>query len=374
MKNKLISLALVIIMILTLFAAAGCGEKKTEPAEDTNESAAVTGDTTPVTEAPVTDAPDTEETEPELKIVDAETRDMEYEEYDNGLVSLSIPKGWKVDLPGTDYIHYTFKVYDPDDEDHMFLFSLKLEGFMKTEEARSTYASMDPDATFSKLAPIDPQTTEAFYKVWNTNARLANELDFKYDFFPYLNDFEVVENLCTLAFGGDVLRATYTDDGDAMQGLFTTSVYSAGSYYMYGVDLAPLSAYHTIMMTAPDDEFVNWQPIYDYCIGTVQFSSAFISGFSSEETTLVSTIIANQKVYDEISDMIMDSWERRSASYDIISQKRSDATLGYERVYDTDTGDVYRAYNGFTDGYSGSRFETVTDDMYTAPISGYIER
>ena len=52
----------------------------------------------------------------------------------------------------------------------------------------------------------------------------------------------------------------------------------------------------------------------------------------------------------------------------------SDATLGYERVYDTETGEVYRAYNGFTDVYKGNRYQTITDDMYTSPISGYIEK
>ena len=72
--------------------------------------------------------------------------------------------------------------------------------------------------------------------------------------------------------------------------------------------------------------------------------------------------------------MIMDSWEKRNNSYDIISQKQSDATLGYERVYDTDTGEIYKAYNGFTDDYKGDKYKAITDDMYTSAIDGYIEK
>ena len=53
---------------------------------------------------------------------------------------------------------------------------------------------------------------------------------------------------------------------------------------------------------------------------------------------------------------------------------RKSVSLGYERVYDTDTNEVYRAYNGFTDGYSGEKYKPITDDMYTSPISGYIEK
>ena len=70
----------------------------------------------------------------------------------------------------------------------------------------------------------------------------------------------------------------------------------------------------------------------------------------------------------------MDSWEKRSNSYDIISQKQSDATLGYERVYDTETGDIYKADLGFTDHDWYGRYQLVTDDMYTKPTSGYIEK
>ena len=176
-------------------------------------------------------------------------------------------------------------------------------------------------------------------------------------------------------FGGDVLRAHITNaDGELLQGIFTASVVDNGSYYMYGYDFAPLSSYHNIMMYAPDDDFNNWQEIYEHCIGTITFSDSFMTGFNKEQQVNVATVQANAKIYDEITDMIMDSWEKRNTSYDIISQKQSDATLGYERVYDTDTGEVYRAYNGFTDGYTGTKYQPVTDDMYASTISGYIEK
>ena len=127
-------------------------------------------------------------------------------------------------------------------------------------------------------------------------------------------------------------------------------------------------------MYAPDAEFNNWQSIYNKCLSTIEFTEEFMKGFNREQSSQVSTVQANAKIYDEISDMIMDSWNKRNNSYDIISQKRSDATLGYERVYDTETGDVYKAYNGFTEEYSGNQYQTITDDMYTTAISGYIEK
>lgn len=55
-------------------------------------------------------------------------------------------------------------------------------------------------------------------------------------------------------------------------------------------------------------------------------------------------------------------------------QKQSDATLGYERICDTETGEIYKAENGWSDGYHGDRYQLVSEDsMYLEPISGYIE-
>ena len=322
--------------------------------------------------------------EEKVKIVESETKKIQYDDYNNGLVSFKKPKGWEVVVAPTDYIHYSFKVYNPEKPDYMFLFGLKQEGFLKSEKARSTYAKYYPSAVFSKLAAIDPQTAEAFYKVWTKNAKLSNETELKMSYFPYFNEFKVIEKFGKSNLGGDILRANFkNNNNELMQGLFTATVMSAGSYYINTdifnlrsarVDVAPLNVYNIILMATPDEDFNNWQSILDYCISTITFSDSFISGFNKQETTLVNTIKANQQIYDSISDMIMDSWEKRSNSYDIISQKKSDATLGYERVYDTETGDVYRAYNGFTDVYQGERYKTITDDMYTKSISGYIEK
>lgn len=310
-----------------------------------------------------------------LKITKSETSTIEYEDYNNGLLKMQIPKGWKVEIPNTvTYSGYTFKLYNPKDKNYLIEFSLGLSGFLKSEAARKKYASLYPSSVFGQLAAIDPRTTEQFYKVWNTNAKVANK-QINQEFFVYLNNFEMIENLGKTNLGGDVIRGKFLNDKkETMQGLFTASIFESGTYYMYGLDLAPLNSYHNIIMYAPDAEFNNWQAIYDHCLSTIEFTDDFMTGFRKEQGTKVSTVQANAKIYDEISDMIMDSWNKRNNSYDIISQKQSDATLGYERVYDTETGDVYKAYNGFTDDYKGERYKSVTDDMYTSSISGYIEK
>ena len=86
---------------------------------------------------------------------------------------------------------------------------------------------------------------------------------------------------------------------------------------------------------------------------------------------------------DSVTDTWWDMYQSREKSEDIMREKQSDATLGYERVYDSDTGNVYRAYNGFMDDYSksgvyvdgdnGTRYSYATDDQYTQGYVGWID-
>ena len=349
MKKKV-----VLILLIALFITVGCGKSSNKEESKKKE----------------------EKKEEVVKIKAAETSKIEYEDYDNGLVKLKIPKGWKVYIPKiVTYSGYSFRVYNPENPDIGYMFSLAVSGFPKSEADRAYFYRLYPAAVFGQLKAVNPHNTEGFYNVWAHNAKFANDTQLKEDFYIVTTDWEVIENLGKTPLGGDVLRGTYTSSsGKKLQALVTATVVESGIDIMLGLNIEPLKSYHNIIMHAPDDLLNDWSSILDYSLGSIEFTDAFMTGFVREESREVATVKANAKIYDEISDMIMDSWNKRSASYDIISQKRSDATLGYERVYDTETGNVYRAYNGFTDSYSGSKYQTVTDDMYTKTISGYIEK
>ena len=221
--------------------------------------------------------------------------------------------------------------------------------------------------------------TEGFYKIFNDLGPLNNTSLFT---FPTLNDFTVVENLGTGVLGGDILRATFKDaDGKDAEGLFTAYVYDAGPYYVYEniisgkqIDIYYLNVYDAIFITAPKDEFIDWQETLSTISSSLEFTDTFMSGFNTQQDAVMQNFQSVRNICNQITDGIMDSWEKRSASYDIMSQKQSDATLGYERVYDTETNEIYKAYNGFTDDYDGERYKSITDDMYSKQTSGYIEK
>ena len=316
--------------------------------------------------------------ENKVKIVKSEAKSIKYTDFDNGLIKMKIPEGWKVDVLG-DYIHYTVKAYNPKKSTYQFFFNLKTEGFNKSEEAKAWQQKYYPNDIFAKTSVIASKDTEGFYKIFNDMGVLNNTESYT---FPTLTDFTVVENLGKGVLGGDILRANFKDsEGKEGEGLFTAYVYDAGPYYVQEniisgkqIDIYYLSVYDSIFITAPKDDLVNWEEPLNKIASSLEFTDAFLSGFNSQEDAVMKNFQNVRSICNQISDGIMDSWEKRSASYDIMSQKQSDATLGYERVYDTQTNEVYKAYNGFTDDYDGNRYKSISDDMYTKGISGYIEK
>lgn len=313
-----------------------------------------------------------------IKIVKSEVSKIELEDYSTNEFSIKKPKGWKVDTLG-DYIHYTIKVYNPNNPTYQFFLNMKTEGYNKSEDAKRWQQKYYPNNPFAKTSVIATKDTEGFYKIFNDLGTLNNTASFT---FPILTEFTVSENLGKGVFGGNILRATFKDaNGKEGEGIFTAYVYDPGPYYvneniMSGkkIDIQYLNVYDTIFITAPKDELIDWQDTLNTICSSLTFTDTFVNGFNKEQDAVMKNFQHIRAIGNEISDGIMDSWNKRNISFDIMSQKQSDATLGYERVYDTETNEIYKAYNGFTDYYDGHRYKAITDDMYSKKTSGYIEK
>lgn len=308
------------------------------------------------------------ETKNEVLITNSELRNLEFETFDNGLVSMQIPKGWEITIhPAADNIHYTFMVENPANRNYRIYFNMKTEGYLTSEEDRAWYGSMYPQTPMAMLPAIDPQTTEQFYKIYTEAARLSDAGNFV---SPTIRDFSYIESLGTNTTGGDIIRAYYIDENDnVVDGIFTATVMPVSMYYV-----TLLFVYNTVFFTVPSGELIEWENVLNYCVGTITFSDEFIRGFYQQEQIIAETSANIARIASETSNIITSGWNDRQSSYDIISQKQSDATMGYERVYDTQTGEIYKASLGFSDYDWDERYRPVTDDMYNLPTSGYIER
>ena len=305
---------------------------------------------------------------PKVNITKNVTKTIQFQNFDNGLVSMKIPRGWVVGTAKTDYIHYTFMAYDPKNPDYKIFFNMKTEGYVKTQKMKSIFTRYYPTSPFAKLPVINPQTTDAFYRVF-TQAYLLNQniIPFK---VPVIKNFKPVQTLGKNLTGGSIVRAVYqNENGKNIEGVFTATI---KEFAMPPVVL--LNVYNTIFFTTPENELVDWMPILNYCVSTIKFSDNYINGYYREQGQVVKNAQAVQAICNQTSDIITSGWNERQKTYDILSQKRSDATMGYERVRDTDTGEIYKATVGFTDHDWHGKYEPITDDMYNLPTAGYIEK
>ena len=369
------------ILLIVLFAAGVAtgvllvkyfGDRVSRPADTVRKAADVAVNA--AEDGAVSSTAAEAETEPQpalpaVSIAPAKTKSIKTEAYTNGLFSMDVPEGWTVAPVGNaDPVHYAFFVYDPASPDHMIYVSLKTEGFLKTEAMRDWFAGYFPDNASAVLPYIDPQTTENFFLNWNAFVGVQPAGSFP-PATPSVNGFTVIESLGENAFGGETLHAAFQNaGGKTVEGIFTCTLREEDKNYA-----TQINVYHTLFITAPGGELPQWADLLARCAATLTFSSEFVRGFNGAEEILSDAVRADAEVYGETVRLMLRGWETRRSDHDILNQKQSDADLGYERVYDTVSGEIYRAPAGFMQQEWNGRYLPVTDEMYNLPIDGYIQ-
>ena len=311
-----------------------------------------------------------------LRIRPAEAKHVKFVKYRNpsGYFTMNVPMGWRVKTGlkpdgKFDIISYAITVYDPKRPERELYFCLNNAIGLKSVEARNWYArSYGPGSYFAKMPVLTELSTAGFFAAMGP-------------LFGY-RQFTVLERLGRSALGGDVVVAECTTaSGRRVQGLYHATVTSMNRPVQVNpfnaraglVDVGPITEFSILSETAPKEEFIDWQPVLDKCFASIAFTAAFHQQRREAWARMMGTSKYIMQTADSIRGMIMDSYNRRNATYDVLSQKRSDATLGYERVQDTETGEYYRAENGFTDWYKGTRYRPAPEKAaYLTPVSGYI--
>lgn len=288
----------------------------------------------------------------EMQILPTEAQSVAFEPYSepNGLFTMQLPAGWKVETGG-DYIGYTINAYDPNRSERGVYLMLSGAGY-GSQEAASIMQSYGAD-----LPTLPNATTQGFFTDWLAGLGCT---------------VSVLERLGA-SETEDVLHVQTTFPGGVQaEGLYSAAVGQLS--YNYGVDLSMTMATGIIMLNAAPGELNDWLPVLEKTLGSIQFSNGFMQQRNAQWQQVMGTSAYIAQTYNEISEMTMSAWENRSASLDIRMQQQSDATLGYDRVVDTETGSVYRIDVGTFDRADTDRFRLLEQGstLYNQPLSGYI--
>ena len=326
-------------------------------------------------------------TKNDVKITKTVESELKLEDYSNSAFSMKKPVGWKVDASGTG-MYYVIRVYDQNNSNNQIFLQLKMQPLLKSENGKQfwkEYASLgnaEAWKMFTQAVVLSNPTTEGFYQKFNEIAAYEKSFgELAGANFPTFSNFTKVEeaesntSMKSLALDSKVLRGTFTGDtGKEGEGLFLASIVNFGNLYYGNIDYSYYMVYDIMAITADKDNFINYKDILSESINSIEFTDSYVKQTIDDGNAQTQQALAINAQMQQAYDSYNQAWENRQKSYDIMSQKQSDATLGYERVYDTDTGEIYKAYNGFTDDYTGERYQTITDNMYTEKVTGYIEK
>ena len=288
--------------------------------------------------------------------------------------SMNIPEGWSVKSSAmyTGMFH-AIHVFDPENPVNQIFFMLKMEPLFSDENSRAMMA-LSSDL-FGKYPILTNVSTQGVFEIFSQIAdALMATPDYTEVQAPHIADFSVTESfestqgMSSVAISPSILRADFTQNGTTGEGMFTADVVP----FAMGTGMGYYSVYNLTVLSAEKGTFQDWQPTLNKVLSSLNYTPEFQSFAMSQSNQAASTSQSLSQSASEMSDSIMSSWENRNRSQDIMSQKQSDATLGYERIVDTETGNIYKIDNGFTDWYDGSRYKSITDDQYTDSVEAVI--
>lgn len=337
MKKKLTALITAFFLSAAMLTTACSDSSQTGTGSNSGGTALLPGNAAPLTEA-----------DKNIKVTAGEWTNIEWVPYNHQYVNMQIPKGW------------TAEVTD------LYLGGQTGSGtLVVVKDPTSTVALsyMDFATIYSSL--MKETTVESFFRdavAGNSNGEILN--------FTATSKFQSESQKAfaqsnSAVLDASVLTANWKSNSKNMdmEGIYSGCVESSlGMYGMYTI-VSPIS------MDVPKGTMANWSGVLTKIMSSIQWTPACTARYQAGAS------ISNSSGSSGDSSPIMEAWENRNKSEDIISQKRSDATLGHERVQDKTTGDIYMANNGFYQQYSslgGQRYVPITDDMYTQGYVGYL--
>lgn len=305
----------------------------------------------------------------------------------NGIFTLKAPAGWSISTGGYD-MGYWIHLYDPNETNLGLFYLFESQPMLKSKKAKNFYGSLASQAggsykRFADMIAADKNNiVESYYKNFMESCAYAVTYDPTYSgfTFPQISNFEAVEAwnnqtyVTPVALEDKVIRANFTNtlSGEKAEGLFTGSAMNALTLFQDGYDCGCYALYNVSGIFAPYGRLNEYREILMYIMDSITFSESFIKTAINDSNIAAQGARTVSDIMGETSDIIVRGWEARQKTYDISAAKYSDSVLGYERVYNVDTHEVYEADLGFMDAYDGTLYKPATDDMYLERISGHI--
>jgi len=349
-------------LILAVILITGCS-----PAPATTGTQATTPFNT------ITVQPSTTATTPtKTTVVSKPLPALKLESYNGGIFTISKPAGWEV-VTGGACSTFGLDIRDKANPANRIFFMGEVGPLYLAEsqkEVDQNYMDMGGyPVLWYEMPVIDPLTPENFLVSYHLVAETSIAQNF-IPGLPELRDIEIISmaEQTSFLFGGQTktIRALFKQGGQLGEGLFFITV--APLIPLTGMPAGGIGyCFCFTGITAARADFKFYEARLYESLNSMKFSEAYIQDCLAAQQQQGAALIDLGKTLSDTSDIIMDTWENRNRSDDILSEKRSDVMLGYERVYDPETGTVYETPLGFYDDYNISRDKYRMDNLQPLP-------
>jgi len=348
---------LVLIVLVSVVACLGCVEEEVSEPEISGEPSSDVAETGGASETP----------QPSEEPVA-----LSLETFNGGFFTINKPQGWNIYTAGS-CADFAFLLRDPQDPlRQVFFFGEVGPVYMSEEQKQIDYDYMSMGGypiQYIEMPVVDPLTPENFLQQFH----LITQTSIAQSFMPQAPPLEQFEVISTTAqsssiSGGttELVRGLFVQDGAVAEGLFLVTVApvlpatgSPGGDIAYG--------FQVMGITAPKQEFRYLENSLAASMQSFTVSPSYVQNCMQQQAQTYGAILEAGKTLSEASDIIMDGWESRNKVDDIVAEKRSDAILGNERVYDPETGKVYEVENGFYDTYNTNRDQYEMNNLQPLP-------
>ncbi|MDD2362062.1 MAG: right-handed parallel beta-helix repeat-containing protein [Eubacteriales bacterium] len=292
--------------------------------------------------------------------------------------TIKIPKGWRYELNPSNLV-FGIMIYDPQKPERRVFYHYNFNPFMKSNDARNLFrTNYGANSLFGSCPVLAPATVSEFYKQWNSYIDFLDVQGLKAAVTKF-SKLDIVEEhplenyLSSYALDSAVVRAhaKLENSNIPCEGLFSGSVVSLGSYYQNGIDCYPMTVYNVMGIMAPADEFLELEQTLANVLKSFAFTESYANAYVKKSEDATKAILDNARSMQAAYDSYNDAFWARQPINSATSQKNSDSTLGYDRLYDSETGEIIRSEAGWFDQYDINREKYNNPNLYMLEDNDY---
>lgn len=269
---------------------------------------------------------------------------IQLEEYQNYPLYIKKPKGWEVIIAGS-CAQLSFLVRDRDAPQNQLFFFIEYGPLYFSAQQKETDRVYMSQAGY--IVPwyeqpvVYPFNHENFLQQFHLSAKTRLAKDYMRQ-IPELENVQIVSSINAASPIGNAkfIRALFDQNRKISEGIFYIVIMTTPYAGYAGID----KAYLFTGVSADKDKFKYYENELLESIKSAKISDDYVSDCirkTSSGTPGAVDLSEVSKTISETADIMTGGWDSRTKSENIMSEKWSDARMGRERVYNTDTDEVY---------------------------------